>query len=75
MKATKEQAIEDIKNKDYEIDFRFRNNKRRNCVFCEENIPKEVEFARNFPYPYMKELPRWFACLNCFKKKGGRART
>ena len=68
MKATKEQAIRDIQNGDYEIVTRSRNNKRRNCIFCGENIPKDTEFAKNYEYPYMKNLPRWFACMKCFNK-------
>jgi len=69
MKATREQAIQDIQNGDYEITIRYhRNDKRRNCIFCGRNIPKNEEFAKNYEYPYLKGLPRWFACLPCFKK-------
>ncbi|RLI84748.1 hypothetical protein DRP07_00095 [Archaeoglobales archaeon] len=66
--ATKEQAIEDIKGGDFEITICFRNNKRRNCIFCGKNIPGGEEFVKNFEYPYMPDLPRWKACINCFNK-------
>lgn len=71
MRATKKQAKIDIKRGDFESDERTRNNKRRNCVFCGKNIPKDTDFYRNFDYPYEKNLPRWFACLPCFKNAGG----
>lgn len=69
MKATKEQAMIDIKNGDYEDAFRERNNRRRNCIFCGENIPRGVWLWKNYEYPYEKNLPRWFACNKCFQRE------
>lgn len=69
MRATKEEALGDIKNADYEEDCCFRrNNKRRICVFCGKLILKGEDYYKHFEYPYLPDQKRWFACGKCFKK-------
>jgi len=76
VKATIEQAREDIKNGDYEFVFipPTRNNKNRNCVFCGKNIKKGEKFYKHFEYPYLPNQARWVACVSCFKKEKERGK-
>jgi len=67
-KATKEEALKDLANGDWEeVWGRKRKDKRRNCIFCGKNIPPEEVFYKNFEYPYIN-IPRWFCCQECFHK-------
>lgn len=67
MKATKQRAQVDIKFGDYEPMFRAsRNDKRRICIFCNELIPKGIDYYKHFEYPYEPNQKRWFACKGCF---------
>lgn len=68
MKATKNDARKDIRYESYEEMLpASRKDKRRNCVFCGNNIPPDVVYYRHFEYPYEPNQKRWFACESCFE--------
>ena len=69
MRATKEEAIRDILDGEYEEKLpALRWNKRRVCIFCGKKIPPGESYYKHFEYPYMPDQARWFACKDCFKK-------
>jgi len=67
MKATKEDALRDIHNGEYEIHFPAKRwHKRRICIFCGKRIPPGEMYYSHFEYPHMPDQKRWFACEECF---------
>ena len=69
MKATKEEAQQDIDDRDFEnvIFPPKRNNIKRNCIFCGKNIKGRQEYYKHWEYSYLAGIKRWNACKECFE--------
>ncbi len=63
--ATLEEAVQDIKQHDYELADASTNRKDRNCVKCGSNIKKGESFYHQFIYPYIN-VKIWKMCTACF---------